>query len=116
MSDSQPPGATVVATVGHHDPGSERFNRVMDVTYDPQHLNVVRATHYLDDADDPSNAVAGAMVAVLVTAAAAFATPFREAAIPALLDRRTRLVSPLRGIRVRAAVTVGGWLRDRSFR
>jgi hypothetical protein len=67
---------TVVATVGHHDPGPERFNRVIDVTYDPQHLNVVRAAHFPDDADDPSNIVAGAMVAALVTTAAAFTIRF----------------------------------------
>jgi hypothetical protein len=67
-------GAAIVATVGHHDPGPERASRVIDVTYDPRHPTVVRAARYVDDADDPGNAVAGAILATLVTAAAASLT------------------------------------------
>lgn len=67
-------GATIVATVGHHDPGPERASRVIDVTYDPRHPTLVRAARYMDDADDPANAVVGAVLATAGTAAAAFLT------------------------------------------
>ena len=77
-------GVTVVATVGHHEPGQERFSRGIEVTYDPQHPDLVRAAHYDDDADGPDNAFAGAVVASLVTLAAAFASRFakRRSALP----------------------------------
>lgn len=67
-------GAAVVATVGHHHTGPERASRVLDVTYDPRHTALVRAARYLDDADDPTNGVIGAVLATLVTAAAALLT------------------------------------------
>ena len=67
-------GSTVVTTVGHHAPGPERISRELAVTYDPQHPTLARAAHYLDDADDPANAVIGAVLSLLLTAAAGYLT------------------------------------------
>jgi len=64
-------GTAVVATVGHHDPCTEQASRMLDVTYDPRHPTLARAAHYVDDADDPANAVVGA---VLAAGLSAFAT------------------------------------------
>jgi hypothetical protein len=67
-------GTAVVATVGHHDPGAEQASRVLDVTYDPRHPTLARAAHYVDDADDPANAVVGAVLAAGFSAFAALLT------------------------------------------
>lgn len=64
-------GTTVTARIGHHSPGPEQTTRKLLVTYDPQHPTVVRAAGYDDDADEPLNAVVGAVVSLLVSVGAA---------------------------------------------
>jgi hypothetical protein len=65
-------GTTVVTTIGHHSAGPEITSRRMAVSYDPQHPAVARAAHYDDQADDPWNAVIGAVMSLLISAAGIF--------------------------------------------
>lgn len=65
-------GAQVVATVGHHAAGPERFSRTLEVTYDPRDPRVVRAAGHDDPTDDPGNAVVAGASSVLLTGAAVF--------------------------------------------
>lgn len=63
-------GRVVIATVGHHDQGPEKVTRSMRVTYDPAVPSLVRATGYLNDADDEWRPTIGGVVASVATCCA----------------------------------------------
>lgn len=87
-------GTTVVATVGHHAPGTEQATRSVQVTYDPQQPTLVRVANYGDDADDPLNALVGAIMASVVSLGAIALT--MAAVIMSLAGGRRRRVPAAR--------------------
>lgn len=60
-------GVSITAVVGHHDPGPEAHSKILEVTYDPTRPGIVRAAHYIDDADDPTNSIVGACLALALS-------------------------------------------------